>query len=339
MQTPIFTVLVMTMLVTSVEMPYCFAQTEPSPSQNEADVLSAPVHTTYRSGTSAKIPFEWVNGEIVVTATIAGVSELKLIVDTGIVNSCLGAESVMAARFPRGSTSYAVRGVGSDVLSGRRGQNISMVMAGMTISPAPMLIVSGQSFSAPMGMHIDGYVGYDILKNYVVKIDYIDNTIEFSDSLGPDTSRTGLPVPVTIENGRIYVTAVIRNNGVDSAPTPFLMDTGCTIGMVLFRQFLRDNPRLTFPGGVEREMQGIGGPLIVEAAPCAELRFGNAVLPDPYVQIMEHDPAGFASFTGLIGNQIWRHFDVTIDFPGKRLFLKKSALLDNNVRYIQLNSD
>jgi hypothetical protein len=50
---------------------------------------------------------------------------------------------------------------------------------------------------------------------------------------------------------------------------------------------------------------------------------------------MERDPPGFSSFSGLIGNQIWKHFDVTIDFPGKRLFLKANSNPDGTVRYVQ----
>lgn len=318
----------------------CVAQSETGPSGGEgatpgdADFQSDPVRTTYRSGTSAKVPFEMMNGEIVVTANINGVAELKLIVDTGMVNSALAEESVRGAYFPRSPGSYPIRGIGKDLLWGKRSENLRMIMSGMTLNQASLLIVSGESFVSPVGAHIDGFLGYDILKNYVIKIDYINATIEFMDPSAFNSSVAGMAVPITIENGRIYVTAVLRNNGVASEPTPFLMDTGCSVGMVLFRQFLHANPRLSFPNGVERQMQGVGGPLIVEAVPCTELRFGNVAMQDPYVQIMEQDPVGFSSLTGLIGNLIWKRFDVTIDFPGKQLFLKENILRDGTVRYV-----
>ena len=314
-----------------------FAQSSPS-SPSETDVTPNTVQTAYQGGSSSRVPFEWVNGEIIVTATINGIPDLKLIVDTGMSVSALQDVSASGIHLEKSSAAYPIRGMGKDLLWGNRSENLNIVMSGMQISQASLLIVPGSSFVAPMGIQVNGYLGYDILKNYVIKIDYINDTITFMDPQSFNSSTAGISVPATVVHDRFYVTATVWNNSGASEPTSFLLDTGCSIGMVLFRQFIRANPSLTFSSGVERQIEGIGGPLIVQAVPCDQLRMGNIVLRDPYVHLMERDPNG-STLTGVIGNQIWKHFDVTIDFPDKKLFLRENTLQDGTVQYLQPQSN
>jgi len=346
-------------LVSVLETRSCLAQLDATPSHSGSpswqgedmqlkwngsthQVAAAPfrfVLTTYTSGNSAKVPFELVNGEIVVTVAVDGHKNLKLMVDTGFESSALAEESVAAFDFPKSTNSYPLRGIGKETLWGKRSQNLSLAMTGISMSPVSMLIVSGSSFGGYLRKHIDGYLGYDILKNYVVTLDYINKTIEFSGSLNLKPDDADMPVPVTMEHNQIYVTAVLRNKGGESVPTQFLMDTGCNIGMSLSRHFLLSNPQLTFGKGVETEAGGIGGTLRVEAVSCSEVLFGDMAFKDPPVSVAEQDPWVLLHLAGLAGNQIWRHFIVTIDFPGQRLFLKENGRFDGSYEYVPTGPD
>jgi len=278
----------------------------------------APLHATFKSGTSATMPFENIDGEIVIATTINDHDKVKLMLDTGAAASLIDGMSVSQYQIPRSSTYDSLAGIGKQVVLGNHTDDLSLALPGLTFDHVSMNI-------APCMPRIDGILGYDILGNYVIKIDYIAKTVEFMSPENFNAADAGQLLPCTLSRSKIYVKAKLNNSHSESDSADFVLDTGCSGGFVLSQHFTLSYPNLAFSKGMEGEAEGVGGSIWQEKVFCFGAQLGDILLKEPYVSVVKQDQGLFIHQSGLIGNEVWKNFELTIDYPGKKVYLKPNA--------------
>lgn len=276
------------------------------------------LHATFKSGTSAKMPFESIEGEIVITVTINDHDKLKFMLDTGASISLIDGISVSQYKIPRSSIYHAVGGIGKQTVLDNHTDNLSLELPGLRFDHVSLDISQAMA-------RIDGVLGYDILSNYVIKIDYVAKTVEFVAPQSFKASDAGQLLDSRIDNTKIYVSAKIDNNNFKSYSENFVLDTGCAAGFVLSKHFTLSYPQLAFSGGFESKAMGIGGDIWSETVPCFGAQIGDMLMKDPLVTVVKRDQGVFLHINGLIGNEIWKNYDLTIDYPNKRLYVKPNS--------------
>ena len=288
------------------------------PEERSGHNLSPSFHATFKSGASAVVPFENTGGQIVIPVTINGHDNLKFMMDTGAATSAVDGISVSQYNIPRSSSYHSFGGIGKDRYLGNRTADVSLSLPGLTFDHVALDICAGLP-------HVDGFLGFDILRNYVIKIDYVRKTVEFVAPQSFNAADAGQSIPCTISHSKLYVTATIKNNAADSDAEEFVMDTGCYDGFVLSKHFALSYPLLAFTTGIESESGGIGGNIWQETVPCTAAQLGDVVLKDPQVSLVKADQGIFLHVNGLVGNKIWQNFDVTIDCPDTKVYLKANS--------------
>lgn len=277
-----------------------------------------PLHAAFKSGTSATMPFENIDGEIVITTTINDHDKVKLMLDTGAAASLIDGICVSQYQIPRSVTYDSLAGIGKQVVLGNHTDDVSLTLPGLTFDHVSLNI-------APCMPRIDGLLGYDILGNYVIKIDYIAKTVEFISPENFNAADAGQLVPSTFSHSKVYVKAKLNNSHYESDSEDFVLDTGCSGGFVISQHFTLSYPNLAFIKGIEGEAEGVGGTIWQEKVFCFGAQLGDILLKEPYVSVVKQDQGIFIHQNGLIGNKVWENFELTIDYSGKRVYLKPNA--------------
>jgi TPR repeat protein len=301
------------------------------------DIQPATPAIAFAANQRAVIPLQDVYNELVVTATINGHPNLNFVIDTGCPYSLIDEKTVAAIDLSADTTYRPGGGIGPDRVLMPRVNHVDLQLPGVTFSGINFYQISTPDMDAASGTHIDGFLGSDLLKHLVMRIDYVHHTVELVDPAAfkpaPDT---GAALPVTSQVSCVYLTGIVGNKGAFSSPTHFLVDTGNDGAINLTLNFADANPALDLKGGAASLVGGIGGTLATSTVKISQLKLGDITVDNPVAEISGANQGLLTAIDGLIGNEILRRFDVTLDYPGNRIFLKPNTQF--NEPFIYANS-
>jgi hypothetical protein len=161
--------------------------------------------------------------------------------------------------------------------------------------------------------HIDGLVGEDFFRAYVVRIDPVARTVSFCDPKSSTGTSGGTTVPLVAANDRLFVRMTLTlPNGI-SATHLVRVDTGSddAVSDDLVRQ-----------SSIRRKsLQGVGlGKAYVDySGVFATVQIGSYRI---------HNVWGPSGSPPAVGMEILRRFILTFDVPRGRLTLEPTATLD-----------
>jgi Aspartyl protease len=164
--------------------------------------------------------------------------------------------------------------------------------------------------------HIDGLIGEDFFKAYVVRIDPVTQTVSFCDPKSFVRTSSGAMVPLIVANDRLFVYMTLTlPNGI-SATHRVRVDTGSddAVSDDLVRQ---SSIRQKSLQGV-----GIGKAYVDYSGLFATVQMG------PY---RIHNVWGPSGNPPAVGMEILRRFILTFDVPRGQLIFEPTAHLDDPV--------
>lgn len=170
-----------------------------------------------------------------------------------------------------------------------------------------------------------GFVGYDLLSRFVVKLDYARRSITLTEpgawTPGPED---GQELPLELDDNVPSVLAKL--DGLP--PARFLIDTGDAASFVkIYGPYAVAN-KLTsqYAKGVERAGSGVGGESPARRARVRAFTLAGITVQDIPVDF-SLDARGGASklLAGAIGSDFLARFTVTFDFPHRRAFFAPNA--------------
>ena len=256
-----------------------------------------------------------------------------LIFDTG------GAVPMLSDTFAgrmgiRGNTSFPAMGIGAEVSQGNVSNGISFSLPGMTFRHARWALLPNITLDASYGRPVVGILGIDLLKDFVIRIDYAAKTIEFmKPGIFHPPSGDVVSLPLTMTGHGPAVEATIQGDQGE-AKGQFLIDTGNNGAIELSRSFLASHPGLVFKPFAQSGASGVGGTLLISEAICPALELGGIRVVQPLADLDQAVQGAEATMDGVIGNEIWRRFTVTLDLPDKKLYLQKNARFADPFSYV-----
>jgi predicted aspartyl protease len=303
------------------------------PDELSGDFQPADSGSSFANGQSCVLPFEFCLNDLLIPITTPDKKRAFLLFDTGATEPALSTAFADKLRI-RGSASFSAAGVGPDVAQGSITTGITFSLPGITFRRVRWAILPDIPFDAEMGRPVVGVLGMDLLKDLVIRIDYLRHTIEF---IKPDHFRpppapfVDLPL-VMSERGPMVPATVHSESG--SAAGHFLLDTGDNDALELSQPFQAANPGLKFTPFAQNGAGGVGGNVLNAEAICPALDLGGITLRSPLVNLAQTPQAGGPSADGGIGNQIWRRFDVILDLPHQKLYLRMNAHFGEPFTYV-----
>ncbi|MBJ6117881.1 aspartyl protease family protein [Pontibacter sp. BT310] len=298
--------------------------------QPEAKGQTIPQDTAYFTGNAKKIkiPFKLVHNLIVITVKINDSKPLNFILDSGVNSTLITQLNFTDSLSLNNSRKITVQGLGQGFeLEALISSGNNMFLRGIEGVNHEVYVLLEDIFnlSTRMGMPVHGIIGYDIFKNFIVKINYNTQVITL---YKPDTklriSKRAEVQELSIEDCKAYVYAKVRQYNGDSLNVKLVVDTGASHSLSLY---LPTNDKLKLPPKVMEAYlgRGLSGDIHGKIGRINSMSLGRHQfenLPASYPDEQAIKVAlNIANRNGNLGSDILKRFTVIFDYPHNRLVL------------------
>jgi membrane-associated protease RseP (regulator of RpoE activity) len=183
--------------------------------------------------------------------------------------------------------------------------------------------------SAAMGRPLDGIIGGEFIKQFVVEVDYQALTIRLHDPATFIYRGAGETIPIDFVNvTHPVVTATVTPVGGEPVERKFIVDIGAGQALTLHSPFVEER-QLLGPGSTTFRAlggAGAGGRTVGRFGRVESLRIGSFTLTRPITMFSQDKAGAFANpaLAGNLGAQIMTRFRTYFDYSRKRLILEPS---------------
>src|SRR5215469_2440948 len=246
-----------------------------------------------------ELPLQLLSNHILVVQGLLNGQPSKLVIDTGARPTAV--DSATAERL--GLRSNEGRSGTVAVVGGRVPAYLSMLsdveLGPIHVNLLPVVVTSLSWIRQQTGVDVDAVVGWDVLANCTVQIDYRAKRISF----GPVRVR-GTQVPLVEDSGMPTVEA-----SLDGKKIRLLLDTGGS-GIVLFPALLSKTVNRAF-GGTTARLNNLAGEKDLQQIRLKNLTIGAADM-SGRMALIAGDPK-CCSFQGILGISALQFDRVTFD--------------------------
>lgn len=230
-------------------------------------------------------------------------------------------------------------GEGEQLTAYRSGNNVININ-GMVAYDQEIHMVINENFqiSHILGIPVHGLIGFNLFKDYVVKIDYTDHRITLTkpEFFTYREKQRDIVLPLILEQNKPFVRTSIVTDKNEDVPVKLLVDTGASDALWLSsksdnRITLPENNFETFLG------RGLSGDLYGKKGRIGAIWVGPLVLYEPIVAFPDDELVdqliGKNDRNGTLGAEILRRFYVTLDYPNNRLILTPNSDIRDEFNY------
>lgn len=194
-------------------------------------------------------------------------------------------------------------------------------------------------FGSNDGHSIDGLLGYDFIKRFVVEIDYQKRIITFHSPANFKRSKIFTEVPLTMleddSGGKVPLASVKIGDKIEGK---LIVDTGVRSVATFNMPFVNNNNLLKLvPKTID---QIVGGGATVRVAQflhgrLPKMEFGGFLIKDSVVGFSQATDGvtSISDFGGIIGGGILRRFKVIFDYSKEKLYLEPNKDFSSAYKY------
>lgn len=286
---------------------------------------------------SAKIKFDLVNNLITVPVELNG-AHLTFLLDTGVNTTVLLNLEEADSLQLKNAQKVNLRGLGGEELIEAYKSENNHLKIGNAISEnltVYLIYNEGVNFSPRLGVAVNGIIGYDFFKDFVVEINYARKFLRVYD---PDSFNKQLSnyneVVLRFFRNKPYVQSRVEIEGKELVTT-LLIDNGMGDAVWLFNE----NSDIKVPARSFDDFLGLGlvGDVIGKRSRIKSLELGGyrlndvtAAFPD---SISVQGLKMFDARDGSVGAEILRRFNMFIDYGAQRIFLRKNKNFTDPFNY------
>lgn len=289
------------------------------------------------------ISFELINNLVVIPVEING-KKLNFILDTGVNKTIVFNAKKSDTVFFRGRKVYKLQGLGDgEPLEAIISRNNKFKLKNLVNKNQDVYIILNNDqfdLSSKMGVTIHGVIGYDLLKSFVLRINYNRKKIRFynPEKYTEKICRKCEVFPLNIYQNKPYldVNIVLNDSVKTKVPVKMLIDSGGSDALWLF-EYSKENilpPKKFFDDFLGF---GLSGTIYGKRSRVSALNIGKFSIEKPTVSFLDTvSTAKARKYTlrnGSIGSNILRRFVVWFDYANNKLILKKSGSFTRGFEY------
>ena len=194
--------------------------------------------------------------------------------------------------------------------------------------------------SSKMGTTIHGIIGYNLLRNFVVKINYRTKRIHFYNPKKYQIKKCRrceiLPIQFHLKKPYIDVNIQLDTVGYKLTKVKMLVDSGGSDAIWLFENSKKNikTPKLYFNdilGG------GLSGTIYGKRSRIPKLKIGKFEIEEPTVSFLDststRNARTFKQRNGSIGGSVLKRFKVWLDYRNRKIMLKKNVSFKDGFNY------
>jgi hypothetical protein len=279
------------------------------------------------TGQSAlNIPFEFEFNQIVLRVRVNNSAPLKFMFDTGAGISILSARRAAELKL-KSVDSVKATGVGGS-LEGSLATGVSLSVPGVAVLNQRLALLP---LDVPFceGKDIEGIIGYDFIREFVVEINYETRTLSLFGPPKYQYKGHGEVLPLIIK-GTPRVHALIAVPGKPAIEGLFEIDTGSDGVLIINSPFVNRQKLVSaLTAQVANIERGLGGESKRIDARLGYIQLGSFKINAPIVGLSIDTVGSMAAEDndGPIGNEILRRFKVTIDYSRQHMMLERNSHL------------
>ena len=298
---------------------------------------------------SFSLSFEISQNLMVIPVWINESAMLRMILDTGISNTIVTellnsdsvslnhARAVSVAGLGDGEAIQAYQSENNQIRISNPGNSYSGIQGdGFDVF---ILLENQFDLSSQLGFPVNGLIGNDILRNFILEIDPVSMLITFWDpeqyNLSRRTKRFS-QIPLEINNGKAHLNVKLKQTDGSTVTTKLLIDSGASLAVWIspFTNPWIKIPEITIPAflgqGLSGEINGVNGRI-------PELTIGPYTFHNPIISYPDSISITVVSLggerNGSVGNDIFRRFRAIIDFEHATLYLKPNKWFKDSFTY------
>jgi len=288
-------------------------------------LFSAPVSDTRdfsmpEGGRSEDIPFQYIENHIFVTVR-TNCQESLWVLDTGAGQSVIDREYARELGLEASGTLQG-QGAGSTV-------EFSFVtlpefeFAGVRFSSQTIVSIDLRSIlENAFGFQVNGILGYDFISRFVTKIDFAHELISLYTPENFSYAGSGTQIEMELRKNIPVVSATV--DGQYSGK--WVLDLGASD--VSFHYPFAQKHAFDERPARESIAAGAGGQFKLMVSRFQTIEFGGFIIEKPLISFPLNETVGaFASreFIGNLGNGLFEHFVLYLDYHKQRIILEKGA--------------
>lgn len=276
------------------------------------------------------IPFQYSQGFIIIDLTFHQIFPMKFIVDTGAEHTILlNKQIVELLGIPYDKE---VKILGADISSGLKAWVIRKIPVqlreGVKVSHDMIVLDEDiMNLGSITGVKIDGILGAEFLKHFIVEIDYKASFIKLYQ---PDASRYRWKkfekIPMEIYYNKPYLRTNVGLSSIsDTIQRLLLLDTGAALALLLHleKDSLDKVPSNIMEGVIGK---GLGGDMTGYTGMVSFMNIGKTGFQNFMTSFQSLDTLHLRQDKiirdGILGNFIFDQFYIVFDFPENKLLIK-----------------
>jgi predicted aspartyl protease len=274
------------------------------------------------------LPFESVGNRIYLKASVKG-RPITAILDTGAGVSVVDLD-LAKSMGSEGSREINVAGAGATVQKGLLLNGFEIGIDGTDIKHSIPVAVSLAGLAPLEGRPLEAVLGYELLRQYVVQVDYQGSRVRF---YNPErfVAPTVQPVEMKISGNHPHIDGTISIKDLGELPVRMMLDTGATTSFSFTGKFVNTHKLLEKYSATQSVQigAGVGGKMMGKRVRVEGASMGSARLKSPVASITETGGGVLgdnATFDVLVGGETLRRFTVTFDYPGKRIYFEPNSI-------------
>jgi hypothetical protein len=270
---------------------------------------------------SASLPFRLLNNHIYVGVFVNGHGPYTFIVDTG---GHLALSPRLAAELGAEAEGKAPASGAGEKIASTAFASVNQLALGMVSLRHQTAFVTNVYDTAVEGIPVDGMVGFELFRRFVVQIDYGRQTLTI---FNPGRFR---PVDAGVMTPFVFYDHLPDVAGlIDGIPARFDIDTGSRGELDVTSPFVkRTELHSKYPDAVEAVTGwGIGGPVTSTVVRLPSLTLGDVRVDGPIAELSDATRGSFSdsNYDGNIGSAFLKRFVVTFDYARQRLYLRQGS--------------
>jgi len=281
-----------------------------------------------------KIPFKtYTGGVIVIAAKIDNSNkELNFILDTGSGGISLDSTTCAELNIVLKKSDTMVSGIaGSRKVSFAFNRKL---ITGNLITDSLNFYVNDYSLlGSAYGERIDGIIGFSFLSRYILDINFDSAQIKFYTPGHFKYERGGTIIKPSLRK-LMAVPLTVRDK--EKAVSNFYLDTGAGLCLLITEQFLEyNNIILKRRRPVVTQVQGLGGKKTMRLTVVKSLKIGPYTFRNVPTNLYndELNVTSYPYTAGLLGNDIMRRFNITLNYPEQEMHLIPNSFFTDRFDY------
>ncbi|MDN3492877.1 pepsin/retropepsin-like aspartic protease family protein [Winogradskyella bathintestinalis] len=281
---------------------------------------------------STKIDFDFVGNLIIIPLEINDVV-LSFILDSGVSKPILFNLSENDSLYLENTETFYLHGLGGNGKLRALKSNHNKLKIGNAVGLNKDLYVvfdTNIDFTPRLGVEINGIIGYDIFKDFVVEINYASKYIRLYNpaAFKPKSSKKWKSLPIVIHKNKPYLDANVTILK-DKIRVRLLIDTGSSDALWLLedeKAGLIPKHNLIFKDYLGKGLSGsiYGKRSKVNTLKLSEFNLTNANVAFPDSLSIDLTKI-YKDRKGSLGGDVLKRFNLFFDYTNKRLYIRKNS--------------